>query len=202
MSYAPSITKEQIAYLPLEAFPGKIVVIDKLEKVKKAVDHLFSSPYVGFDTETRPNFTKKHHHKVALIQISLNEVCYLFRLNRLGGIPRTLATFLRSDKVTKIGLSLLDDFHAIRKFMPIEPAHFVDLQKVVPAFGIHDASLQKIYAILFGKKISKRAQLSNWEADVLTEPMQRYAALDAWACLRIYQLLNPHLFNELQQTVS
>jgi ribonuclease D len=192
MNYAPSITKEQISCLPVETFPGRIVVIDRPDTMRKAIDHLFASTHVGFDTETRPNFTKKQHHKVALIQISLNEVCYLFRLNRLGGIPRPLADFLKSEKVTKIGLSLQDDFHAMRKFIPIEPVNFIDLQKLVPTFGIRDASLQKIYAILFGRKISKRAQLSNWEAELLTDPMQQYAALDAWACLRIYQLLNPH----------
>ena len=56
-------------------------------------------------------------------------------------------------------------------------------------FGIQEMSLQKIYAILFAQKISKRQQLSNWEADSLTEPQQQYAAIDAWACLQIYNLL-------------
>ena len=49
---------------------------------------------------------------------------------------------------------------------------------------------QKIYAILFQKKISKGQRLSNWEADVLTSSQQKYAALDAWACLQIYKQLN------------
>jgi len=114
----------------------------------------------------------------------------LFRLNRLGGIPKPLENFLTNAHVKKIGLSLLDDFHSIRQLAPtLLPANFIDLQKFVPAFGVTDASLQKIYAILFDKKISKRAQLSNWESDILTDAMQRYAALDAWACLHIYQLL-------------
>ena len=52
-----------------------------------------------------------------------------------------------------------------------------------------DMSLQKIYGNLFGGKISKSQQLSNWEADQLTIPQQHYAAIDAWACLQIYRLL-------------
>ena len=51
----------------------------------------------------------------------------------------------------------------------------------VGQFGIEDASLQKIYAILFQKKISKGQRLTNWEADVLTDSQKKYAALDAWA---------------------
>ena len=50
-------------------------------------------------------------------------------------------------------------------------------------------SLQKIYAIIFGKKISKAQRLSNWEAEQLSVPQQYYAALDAWACLHIYDAL-------------
>jgi ribonuclease D len=50
-------------------------------------------------------------------------------------------------------------------------------------------SLQKIYAIIFGKKISKSQRLSNWEAPQLSVPQQYYAALDAWACLHIYDAL-------------
>lgn len=190
MNYAPSITKEEISELPVEMFSGQIIVIDKIEAIKDALSDLSTFQYVGFDTETRPNFSKKQHHKVSLIQLSTNDVCYLFRLNKLGGIPTPLIDFFKDKNITKIGLSLLDDFHAIRKLTDFEPANFVDLQKFVPVFGIEDASLQKIYAILFGKKISKKNRLTNWETDELTEAQQRYAALDAWACLRIYQHLN------------
>ena len=123
------------------------------------------------------------------MQISTDEACFLFRLNRIG-IPQPLEDFMVNDKILKIGLSLRDDFGAIRKRTDIKPANFLDLQNYVGQFGIEDASLQKIYAILFDKKISKGQRLSNWEADVLTEQQKKYAALDAWACLKIYNELN------------
>jgi ribonuclease D len=189
----PPITREQIADMPAEMFHGRIVVVDRPADVKKALAALEASAPVGFDTETRPNFTKKDHHKVCLIQLSSDAVCYLFRLNRLGGIPAGLKAFLENGEITKIGLSLHDDFLSLRKLAPIEPDGFIDLQKFVLPFGIREASLRKIYAILFGRRISKRAQLSNWETDTLTASMQQYAALDAWACLRIYQHLTAQL---------
>ena len=49
-----------------------------------------------------------------------------------------------------------------------------------------ELSLQKIYAIIFNKKISKSQRLTNWENLELTEQQQRYAATDAWASLQIY----------------
>ena len=67
---------------------------------------------------------------------------------------------------------------------------FRDLQKLVVDFSIEEASLQKIYAIIFGKKISKGQRLTNWEAETLSEAQKKYAALDAWACLKIYYHLS------------
>lgn len=55
--------------------------------------------------------------------------------------------------------------------------------------GIEAQSLQKIYALLFGKKISKSQRLTNWEADVLTDRQKGYAATDAWACVRMHNYL-------------
>jgi ribonuclease D len=190
MNFPSCITKEQIADLPVETFPGRIVVVDRPEQMKDALAYLCRRNRVGFDTETRPNFSKQDHHKVSLVQISTEEVCYLFRLKQLGRkFPVLLKMFLENREVIKVGLSLPDDFHSLRKLTALEPAGFIDLQQFVLPFGIREAGLRKIYAILFGKKISKRAQLSNWETATLTESMRRYAALDAWACLHIYQFL-------------
>ena len=187
--YTHTITKEEISLLEIEEFLGRIIVIDTEKDTDKAVSYLSGFEAVGFDTETRPSFKKGTRYKISLMQISTDEACFLFRLNRIG-IPQSLEDFLVNDKILKIGLSLRDDFGAIRKRADIKPANFLDLQNYVGQFGIEDASLQKIYAILFDKKISKGQRLSNWEADVLTEQQKKYAALDAWACLKIYNQLN------------
>lgn len=187
--YTHSISKEEIAHLTIEEFPGRIITIQTVSDADKAVDYLMGFDKVGFDTETRPSFKKGQHYKISLMQLSTEDTCFLFRLNYID-IPDSLKRFLKSDQILKIGLSLRDDFGAIRKRTNVEPLHFLDLQNYVGQFGIEDASLQKIYAILFNKKISKGQRLSNWEADVLTESQKKYAALDAWACLQIYNLLN------------
>lgn len=187
--YTHSISKEEIANLTIEEFPGRIITIQTVTDADKAVDYLMGFDKVGFDTETRPSFKKGQHYKISLMQLSTEDTCFLFRLNHID-IPDSLKKFLKSNEILKIGLSLRDDFGAIRKRTNVEPLHFLDLQNYVGQFGIEDASLQKIYAILFSKKISKGQRLSNWEADVLTESQKKYAALDAWACLQIYNLLN------------
>jgi ribonuclease D len=187
--YTQSITKDEISLLPTEEYKGRIIVIEQKKDASLAVEYLSKQSKVGFDTETRPSFRKGQLFKIALIQIATEEICFLFRLNKIG-IPKVLETFLADRTILKIGLSLRDDFGAIRKRTNIEPANFLDLQDYVGQFGIEDASLQKIYAILFNKKISKGQRLTNWEADMLSESQKKYAALDAWACLVIYNILN------------
>lgn len=183
-----TITKDEISKLPKEGFRGKIVVVQSEGEAEQAVRFLNEQPIVGIDTETRPSFRKGQSYKVALLQVSARDICFLFRLNMIG-MPEALVRFLENRAVKKIGLSLKDDFMALHKRVPFTPQAYIELQDYVKPFGIQDKSLQKIYAILFAMKISKSQRLSNWEADVLSEAQKMYAATDAWACYNIYNLL-------------
>lgn len=189
ITYEHTIAKDVIAELPVEQFPGRIIVLTTEKEANKAVDYLLKFPVVGFDTETRPSFKKGQSYKVSLLQVSTDDTCFLFRLNHMG-FPTSIAEFFASTEVMKVGLSLRDDFNALRKRANIQPDNYIDLQSLVGNFGIEDVSLQKIYAILFQKKISKGQRLTNWEAEALTDSQEKYAALDAWACLQIYKELN------------
>lgn len=183
-----TINKEELKELPKTAFPGQIHVVQSEAETAKAVAYLLSKPAVGIDSETRPSFTKGQSHKVALLQISTEEYCFLFRLN-MTGLSQPLVDLLENPDVVKVGLSLRDDFMMLHKRAPFNQQSCVELQEYVRQFGIQDKSLQKIYAILFEEKISKSQRLSNWEADILSDGQKQYAATDAWACLNIYNLL-------------
>lgn len=183
-----SIDKHAINEMPRVTFPGRIHIIDAVSQVKSAVNALRTSSIVGFDTETRPCFKRGERHSVALLQLSSETDAFLFRLNKTG-IPAPLQQFLEDSTCMKVGLSTTDDFHQPARVSDFHPAGFVELQQLVKQYKITDQSLQKIYAILFQQKISKGQQLTNWEAPQLTDAQQRYAAIDAWACLRIYHYL-------------
>ncbi len=189
-----SIPKTALADMPLAHFSGRVVIVDTPEKIEAAIARLYAAPIVGFDTETRPNFQKGSRHPVALMQVSTAEVCYLFRLN-ITGLTDTLIHWLEDEEHIKVGLSLKDDFHQLRLLEEFTPGGFVELQSLVKTFGIIDASLQKIYAIIFGRRISKGQRLTNWEASQLAPPQQAYAALDAQACLDIYKCLESGQFD-------
>ncbi|WP_165023948.1 MULTISPECIES: 3'-5' exonuclease [unclassified Dysgonomonas] len=183
-----TITKEQISGLPQESFAGRIIVVQTENEAEKACQYLEKYDSIGFDTETRPAFRKGVSHKIALMQLSTNDTCFLFRLNHIG-LPDCLANILTNPAIKKIGLSLKDDFSAIHKRKPLAPENFIDLQDFVKYYGIEDNSLQRIYGILFEKRISKGQRLSNWETEILSDAQKKYASLDAWACLKIYNEL-------------
>ncbi len=192
--YTLRIDKEKIHEMELVHYDGPIYVIDTLSQVRPAVAVLQRQLVVGFDTETRPSFKKGVTHKMALMQLATPEECFLFRVNRIG-IPQVLADFLADPQCLKVGLSLRDDFAKLHTVTGVEPQGFVDLQEFVRDYKIGEASLQKIFAILFNKKISKGQQLTNWEIDKLSESQQQYAAIDAWACGKIYKYLKSGEFN-------
>lgn len=189
-----SVSKETLSKLPAAEYKGEVVIIDDLSKVHAAINDLRSSSIIGFDTETRPSFRKGQTFNVALIQLATPGVCYLFRTNIIG-FPEELISLLEDRNLLKVGLSLHDDFHNLRKIMEFNPEGFVDLQTFVKDYKIADNSLSRVYAILFGERISKGQRLSNWEAPELTESQQGYAALDATACIDIYNYLKEGKFN-------
>lgn len=201
--FKPKITKEEVNQLPACEFTGKIVLIETLESAEEAINRLNHEKIVGIDTETRPSFKRGVNYKVSLLQISTEDTCYLFRLNKID-FPEKLIRFLSEESIIKVGLSLRDDFNGLKKQRKFKPAGYVDIQDIAKQYGILELSLQKIYAILFGKKISKAQRLTNWENAALSNQQMRYAATDAWATLEIYLRLSQEkkLSNEeVQQLV-
>lgn len=178
--------KRQIASLPKEEFRGRIFTITTERDAAKAVSYLMLQPILGFDTETRPAFKRHVTHQVALLQVATQDTCFLFRLNQMG-IPDSIVQLLEDTHITKVALSWKDDTHMLQLRRRYKPGTFIDIQDEVNRIGIEDYSLQKIYANLFGMMISKRQQLSNWEADFLSDAQKAYAALDAWACIKIHK---------------
>ncbi|MBO7316273.1 MAG: 3'-5' exonuclease domain-containing protein 2, partial [Paludibacteraceae bacterium] len=176
-----SISKEELEALPIATFKGKIILVDSDDKVAVAVNQLKKYRFLGFDTESKPEFRRGQQNKLALIQLSSPDFCCLFQLRGIKNLQPILE-LLADESILKIGLAVKDDFHSMKQFS-FQPRGFVDIQDVAKNSGIEDMSLQKIYAIVFGEKILKKQRLSNWSLPTLSTAQKQYAALDAWSCL-------------------
>lgn len=185
--FKESITPQEIEKLEYASFPGKIYVIDGVgAEFNRAITYLRSQKVIGFDTETRPTFTPgQPQYGVSLLQLSGPDRAYLFRVKTIG-MHRRLCNLMASDKILKVGAAIHDDIRGLQRLHEFVPNSFVDLQKIVCEWGIRDKSVKKMAAIIMGIRISKTQQLSNWEAERLSDAQCLYAATDAWVCREMY----------------
>jgi ribonuclease D len=189
--FKESITKEELTDLPLRWFEGDIVVVDTLKALREAEKVISRQKIIGFDTETKPAFKKGVTNKVALLQLSTKEQAFLIRVNKIG-LSDKICTVLSDPEIIKPGVAIRDDIKGLQEWNEFEPGGFIELQDSAKDLGIQNFSLKKLTAIACGFRISKGAQLSNWEAEELTEKQQIYAATDAWTALKIYENFSNH----------
>ncbi|MDR0415680.1 MAG: 3'-5' exonuclease domain-containing protein 2 [Prevotellaceae bacterium] len=179
------ITHEEIEELPYVAFGGKITIVDRTEKVAAAVACLMEEKILGYDTESRPTFTRGVHYGVSLVQLSTADQAFLFRIDKIG-IPPELVELMQSRQSLKVGVAVNDDVRGMQRVKAFKPQGFVDLQNLAEAYGIEDKALKKLAAIVLDLRISKSQQTSNWAAARYSSEQKLYAATDAWVCREIY----------------
>ncbi len=183
-----SISKEEINELSLLVFPGAIEVICSEVECDRAVDFLRQQSLLGFDTECRPCFRKGEVHDIALLQLATLDRAFLFRLNLFRPTAKLLE-LLSSQEVKKVGVAVADDIKGLQRLSSFAPQGFVEIADLARQLKIKQLGLRSLAAIMLGKRVSKSAQLSNWEAKNLSESQLSYAATDAWAGLKLYHSL-------------
>jgi ribonuclease D len=190
--YAETITPAELEKYELSWFKGEIVVVEDMKSFYETFPRILESEILGFDTETRPSFRKGRKNKVSLIQLANEELACLIRINKVG-IPSELADLLANPEIIKAGVAVHDDIRFLKRIKGFNPSGFIDLQNFVRDYGILSSGLKKLSAIVLGFRISKRQQVTDWEAEQLTEAQRIYAATDAWVCHQIYKkLINGH----------
>ena len=188
MIYKPTITNDEANALPAAQFRGEIIIVDNDDQVEAMCQYLSEQAILGFDTETRPSFKAGVSNRVALLQLSSSERCYLIRLCRIK-LHTPILKLLCDPAILKIGADVRGDLHSLHQLRNFKEQGFVDLQHIAIDWGVEEKSLRKMSAIVLGKRVSKAQRLSNWEASQLTPQQQLYAATDAWVCIKIYKKL-------------
>lgn len=188
MSFQPTITNEQTAELSAAHFDGKIIIVERDSQIAAVCRDLAEQKVIGFDTETRPSFKAGVTNKVALLQLSTHNRCYLIRLNKMK-LHNALLKILSNPNILKIGADVAGDLRSLHVLRHFNERGFIDLQHIARDWGIEEKSLRKLSAIVLGQRVSKAQRLSNWEASTLTPQQQMYAATDAWVCIKIYERL-------------
>ena len=188
MEFAKRIGNAEVNELPLRSFKGKIHMVSTLDEYRRIIPKLQNINVLGFDTETRPAFKKGRKNKLSLLQFSTEFHAFLFRTGSVG-LPDQMIQLFEDENIMKIGAAVHDDLIELKDLRGFKPAGFLDLQKYVEAFGIENKAVAKMAGIVLGFRISKSQQLSNWDADMLSDAQKKYASTDAWVCYQIYREL-------------
>ena len=185
----PLLTKEEINLLPTILYEGEIMLIRTNEELQRAISELKKSSFLGFDTETRPKFTKGAMHLPSLIQLASDKKVYLIQLKHVD-FTQELVDLLSDENIFKIGVAIHEDYRNLSRICQLQNNGLIDLAKLANQKGLKAQGLRTICANLLGYKVNKGAQCSNWAADTLSHNQIQYAATDAWLGLLLYNNLN------------
>lgn len=187
-------TKAESALLP--AFPGlspkQIHVPVTRAECQKAVDEIFAAGVAGFDTEAKPTFRPgQKSDGPHVVQFALTDKAFIFQLHH-SECEKTSAELIASREVLKVGFGLKNDHGQIRSRLGITLHHVLDLDQVFRQMGYRgQIGVRGAIGVLLkqGFKKSKSITTSNWALRELSPRQLLYAANDAYAALKIMEVL-------------
>ncbi|MBF0424988.1 MAG: 3'-5' exonuclease domain-containing protein 2 [Magnetococcales bacterium] len=186
--YARKLTRDEINRLPIRRWNGPVRLVHTAEEMTAALNLLGQERVLGFDTETRPAFRKGVSHQPSLVQLAGAREVILFQLHRIDDFG-PLVDILSRENLLKVGVGLDHDIRQLQPLFPFEQRGFIDLGVVAERAGMESRGLRSMAASLFGFRISKRAQCSNWETPDLQPFQVEYAATDAWISREIFLVM-------------
>jgi len=163
------------------------------EQAVAARDALLACDAIGFDTESKPTFTRGETSTGPhLIQFATDDKAWLFQIGASAD-PHTLAVLkaiLEPPAPLKIGFGLSDDVKRLHAKLDIRAAGVVDMSVALREPGQrNDLGARSAVAKYFGLRLQKSKKISttNWALPRLNEKQILYAADDAQVALRVYR---------------
>ena len=159
----------------------------------EALAALSSADVIGFDTESKPTFTKGEESTGPhLVQLATDDTAWLFQIGASPAVDvlqGVLRAVLEAPDILKVGFGLGDDLRRLRSKLGIETNTVLDLSTALRRGERNALGAKTAVARFFGKRLqkSKRITTTNWAQARLTEKQILYAADDAHVALRIYR---------------
>lgn len=192
--HLPTPDKEQIALLDVFDRLGlqQIQIVATPQQAADALKDLAGATALGFDTESKPTFTKNELSTGPhIVQLSALNKAWIFQLED-AQCRRAVGVLLESPHIVKAGFGLGDDRKRIVHKLGVDLQGVLDLNTVFREKGYRkDMGVRGAVAVMFNKRFikSKKASTSNWANPQLTEAQIIYAANDAYAAMRVYEAL-------------
>jgi ribonuclease D len=182
---ARSISREEMADLPIRRYEGEVCLVTTPRDLERALADIRQESVVGFDTETRPSFRKGESHPTCLVQAATASKVYLFQLRQLD-VFQIVAELLAQPRIVKAGVALAYDLRSLKLVFPFVEKNVLDLGIVARRCGLDQTGLRNLAGIFLGFRIPKGTRTSNWAAAQLSAQQITYAATDAWVCRELF----------------
>lgn len=179
------VASDEINALPIFHYQGPVYLIRNKADWLNALPDLQSAEVLGFDTETKPTFRKGKTNRPSLVQLATEHAVYLVQLTWMP-FGEAVAKLLSDPKVLKAGVGIRFDMQALAALFPFVPGGLVDIGNLARINKFSAQGLRTLAAVLFGWRISKGLQCSNWSLQELSAKQIVYAATDAWVGRLIY----------------
>ncbi|KAF2003463.1 ribonuclease H-like protein, partial [Amniculicola lignicola CBS 123094] len=179
----------------------------KTKEVGETVAKYFlNEKVIGFDIEWKYDFRPADiKENASLIQIACENRIALFHISLYKGktadelLPPTLKTILESPDIAKVGVAIRGDFTRCWTYLGIKACHQIELSRLHNLVEYRDMAPKMVNNKLVGmaKQVQTHLQLplakgdvrkSDWSKPLTTEQVE-YAASDAYAGFRIYDVL-------------
>ena len=180
-----TIPREAVANLQNRGYEGEVCLATTPRDLERALADIRRESVVGFDTETRPSFSKGESHPTCLVQVATASAVYLFQLRRLDVLP-ILAELLAQPRTVKAGVGLAHDLRSLKLVFPFTEQNVLDLGVVARRCGLEQTGLRNLAGIFLGFRVPKGNRTSNWAAAQLSAQQITYAATDAWVCRELF----------------
>lgn len=184
--YPRRVNADMLQCLPIVAYRGEIVLVEDDDMLDAVLPEILRERVLGFDTETRPNFSRNKHYLVSILQLCGAEKVWIIRLEPLKHRLSDIYEILENPAIKKVGLAVHGDILSLKERWLFSPAGFVDIAQSTKGIGVINTGMKNLAALVLGERISKSAQLTNWASDSLTKKQLEYAATDAWISRRLF----------------
>ncbi|MDR3317728.1 MAG: 3'-5' exonuclease domain-containing protein 2 [Puniceicoccales bacterium] len=183
--YPRKISKVKLQDLPVKFYDGVISLINTEESAQQAAAEIMRESILGFDTESKPAFTKGEKYLPSIVQIATSTGAYIFQLAKIGQL-KFLKPIFESESLLKVGIAIRDDVLKLRDIENFKPAGFKDISDLTRSLGVHQTGLRNLSGIFLKCRISKVSQTTDWSQERLSTRQLTYAATDAWISRDLY----------------
>ena len=187
-------TKEEIALLPAfeELSIRQITLPTTAAQFQEAFEAIRKEGIVGFDTESKPTFTKDAPRDGPhVVQLALTERAFVVQIGAKPPIE-FLRSVLESEAILKVGFGLRSDSGPLQQKLGVTLAAGLELATSLRALRYRQPlGVKAAVAVVLGRRLmkSKSMTTSNWARASLLPAQILYAANDAYAALVVYRVL-------------